>query len=195
MKEVYKYWIYYINPKYVDDITCIIDDSLIYAYTDVKELSDIFEFYHDMSKFAKKKVELDRLEVNLLARDEQRKMLKFRKFTTHDKSGNVKIVDIPVTSDEEKYIDLQVMSSLNNLIYKKSINTFPTNIFTDDFIKLLRRLKIPYIFDYVTSRSNRVSITSDKIIIKENPFINSYIYADEVSIYIDLFRNILNDDI
>ena len=193
MKTNYKYWIFYANEEYIDDLTCLIDkDNLIYAYTDDKQIANIFEIYHDMSKIKKKHVNLTRFEVNQLAKDHQTKIIKMRKFLTKDKDGKKMEINIPVTVMEEKHVDLQIVATLNKLIYQVVKSPCPVKIFREDIIKEFEKIRLFSIINHSKLNEDYINIGNDCILFSDNLKKGSKIFADELSIYIHLFGNILN---
>ncbi len=191
MNNEYKYYIFYINPELLDDITCIInDDTCIYAYTDDKKIADMFSYYHNDNLIRKKQI-LSRKEVNILARDEQNQILSLRTFITSDENGKMIKTKIPVTKQEEKHIDLTVLSTLHNLVYKYGTNSFPVAILQPEFTKLCQQLRIfSFINNYKLGKDN-IQVAGNYIKIKEaNTSIR--LFTDEVSIYADLFKDLLN---
>lgn len=189
----YDYWVFYIDPKYINDLSCIIhDDNCIYAYTDSKEIADLFEEFHDMEKFRRKKIPLTKEEVSNLATDELNQYLKKRKITTKDENGKKTEIEIAVTKQEEKLIDLQVMSILNNIAYKLPKVPFPINALQDNLIKELNKF---YFFEIVNNLV--VQNPSDFMIYGDHIEIypkKSKIFADELSIYVYLFHDLLKEE-
>lgn len=190
-KQRYKYWVYYVNPDIVDDLTCIINEpNFIYAYTDSKELSNLFEKFHDMRKFIKKKLILTRQEVNNLAHDEMNQYLIKRILHSQDKNGKMIDIECAVTKQEEKHLNLQVMTVLNKLVYNVGINTFPAYALKDEVALDLEKFRFFSIINNQVTCRDTLCISNNCILIagdKKGP----KIYADEVSIYIHLFHNIL----
>jgi len=194
MKEIkYTYWIYYIDPRLIDDLTCIINESnYIYAYTDNKEYSEIFENIHDMSKFIKKKLQLTKTEVNILAQEEMLQYLKRRSLITKDSEGNSMQVDMVLTMQEERYLELQTISSINNLIYKVCVNPFPIRIFDNRVIEDLNKIYFDELMNNSIHGKSSPLIGTNFIEILFKG-VKHKIIADEVSIYIHLFHNILKE--
>lgn len=188
----YKYWIYYVNPELLDELACMInEENCIYAYTDDKTIADQFEEIHDMSKFIKKKVHLTKMEVHVLTQDERNQYLKLRQVLTKDESGKPTYITLAITLQEEKLLDLQIMSSLNNLIYRVCIDTFPIGIFKDTIIKDLNKVKYYSVVNNYATGKNILEISNSCLnIIEEEK--ESKIYADEISVYTNLFHQILN---
>lgn len=187
--RTYQYWIYYIKEEYIDDVPLVLNSDLIYAYTDDKKISEEFEMYRDMNKFIKKKLNLTRFEVNLLAKTEQNQILKIRECVTKDKKGNVINTILCMTSQEEKYLDMHVMSCLHNLMYKYINTPIPCNILDDELFKYLSELEF--------FRLSNNSLFDDVVYIKTNSIeiknenTTRVIYADEIGIFINIFRSVL----
>lgn len=130
MNELYKYWFYYIKPEYLHLVNTESDDSLLYAYTDNKELSDIFKSQRDMSKFFVVKREIDRSEVNYLAKYFSREYLIKKEIKTKSKGIGSTIIDY----------NLVITSTEFNLIQSASSKIIILDLWT-------RAWTSPYIFN------------------------------------------------
>lgn len=187
--KTYQYWVYYIKEEYVDEVPLVLNGDLIYAYTDNKDIASEFELYRDMNKFIKRKLELTRLEVNLLAKNEQTQILKIRECTTRDENGKLITTIIAMTAQEEKYLDMHVMTCLHNLMYKYMNIPIPCNIFDEKLFKYLSKIE----FFSLSNNSlfdDLVYIKTDSIEIKNNSM-KKVINTDELGIFIYIFKNIL----
>lgn len=192
MNKLYKYWIFYIKPEYINTIACNISDrSYIYAYTDNKVFAHTFETMHDMTKFIKRKMNLSREDVNILADREMLQYLKESTLLTKNSKGEVCKRMIVLTIQEEKMVGLHTVSTLNNLLYKVSHVKIPTYILQKTFMEQMEKILFFSIVNNIETgevdiNGNYVSNLGKSTSIK--------LYADEMSIYIHLFHDILTGE-
>ena len=127
MCKTYKYWLYYY------------DDEL-YAYTDNKSYAKSFERDRDMNKFIKRKKEITREDVNMLAREEQDKYLLSNKIDIYNKEKMTWFeAEFVMTQMERTTINNIAVQVMNEDLYKYCWNT--PFIFNNKIIKALELLQ------------------------------------------------------
>lgn len=145
-KSTYKYWFFYIKPEYLHLVCTEEKDSLLYAYTDNKEYAKIFKEQRDMTKFFTMKKEIDKDEVNYLAKYFMREYLIKKDVKTKSNGIGSKVIDyeliltkteeniVQCTSSKVLMVDLWSYAWLNPYIFDKEYVKALTNIgFTERF--------------------------------------------------------------
>lgn len=139
-EKKYKYWFFYIKPEYLHLVCTEEDDSLLYAYTDNKEISKLFKTQRDMNKFFIKKREINKDEVNYLAKYFTREYLIKKEIKTKSKGIGSKIInyDLVITKTEDNLLTTSIYKALAVDIWKYSwINPY---IFNDEYVKMLNKI-------------------------------------------------------
>lgn len=134
--QEYKYWFFFIKPEYLD-LVYTEKDSLLYAYTDNKEYSKLFRSQRDMNKFVMIKRNIDRDEVNHLAKNFTREYIIKKEIKTKSKGIGSKIInyDLIITKTEENIIQNNAYKALTVDMWT-SAWTSPY-IFKDKYVKAL----------------------------------------------------------
>lgn len=106
--KTYKYWLFYIKPN-IDfelpwSIRCDRNPHLL-AYTDKKKFKDGFLKIHDKSKLYIEKRELNKDEVNNLAKNYQNEII--RKYNVHVKQDDYSTDQVEIYLTEHQYITAQ----------------------------------------------------------------------------------------
>ena len=178
----YKYWFFYIKPEFIDTVYTE-ENSLLYAYTDDKDYYKAFKDQRDMSKFFILKKEIDREEVNYLAKYFTRQYLIKKEVKTKTDSSKSTIInyDLIIT----KYEDHMIQSTSHRIImfdlWKYAwINPY---IFKNKYLKALDKLGFKNKFDTMNTWK-RSSVDIDRI--------GKNIQADMLAIFINEFGYLLS---
>ena len=136
----YKYWFFYIKPEYLSLVYTEADDSLLYAYTDNKEYAEIFKNQRDMEKFFIKKREIEKDEVNYLAKEFTREYLIKKEVKT--KVGGIGSDIIDYTLILTKTEDYTIQSTAHKVLMADIwistwINPY---IFKEEFVDALNNI-------------------------------------------------------
>ena len=153
----YNYWVIYILPKYIDDITAFSpgENDFIYAYTDSQEILENFVSFHDTNKFKIKKYKITRDECRTLNIEFQNRYLQMVDIVTNN-NGKPKTINISMTIDEKNLLD----STKYNIIWKITglwhnmtfeLKDQTLNIFNKKYKKILKKSKIHNFISYVVS--------------------------------------------
>lgn len=159
-EKTYLYWIYYMKEN---------DKYKIYAYTDQKELSTLFEEFRDMSKFYIKKIKLNREDVNNLAELYQplylmEKELTYRKF---NKVGKIKMA---ITMMENLTLQNHISKiHIDLLLGNVSFNIDP-NLLKPKIRDALTVLGYTELYNYIYEESDKPEYIIDEL----NVFIEYY---------------------
>lgn len=166
INKKYKYWFFYIKPKYIDLVTTENDDSLLYAYTDNKEYAELFESQRNMDKFFTKKRKIDKEEVNFLASQYMREYLIKKDIKTHSKGIGSKIIDYSLILTNTEYHILQSsvtqISSINMWKYTW-LNPY---IFNNEYFQILKEIEFVEKFNTIArwkKSNNESNNTKSKI--------------------------------
>lgn len=149
-EKQYRYWFFYIKPEYKDNVCIEVDDGLLYAYTDNKDLAKKFEETRDMSKFFKVKRKITRDELNYLADVYNKEYMMMKSFETKTENGDVITCDLVLTKMEFFAIDrAYIEMSISKIWTYTWINPF---IFKEKIIDALDNLG--YILGYNMIKGN-----------------------------------------
>lgn len=171
INNTYTYWLYYWI-----DLSNDSQDYTLYAYTDTKELADLFELFRDMSKFKKKKKELTKDEIHYLASNETDKYMKMTTLEIYDKNkkvyGNMKTA---ITMNES----VTLQNCINNINFGLICKYcwIDPNIFEDRIKKSLKILRYDKCYEYIYNDSKGYE--------------SKFIKADELGIFVRYFGKTL----
>ena len=169
----YKYWIFYIKPQYENDSYKELYHG-IYAYTDNEEYAMEFELFHDMAKFIKKELYLNRSEVRTLAIYAKKEYLQPCILTTSIDNSTIKKMTLIITEGEQLILMSTVSNIANNIVIRATVE--PPYIFNKKIYNALNDLK--YIF-----------LHSGMEI--QDSFMGGTLHIDEFAVYIDIFSDML----
>lgn len=148
--KTYKYWIFHLDPKY--RIGSEPGMSTMYAYTDSKELANMFREQRDMEKFIVKKEELSRDQVNTLATDFNSYILEKHDGLCKVAGSDVELMpySLALTRLENMNIDMYInRMKLQNLQEHAWTNPFE---YKDKYVDSLRSLAYVYYYAIVCGR-------------------------------------------
>lgn len=152
----------------------------LYALTNQKELADEFREMHDMSKFIEKtEKDIDEDEYRLYANKNRSRVLSKTKFTTQGESGPTSIY-LTVTDLEENIVTEHYIKSFSDEMFWYNIPINP-NYFGRKYINALMFIYFIDYYDLINMNIEREDIPSP------DPWV------DELSVYISLFKDILNN--
>ena len=175
----YTYWLYYLKECYEDDIPLVLSDSLLYAYTDSKDFSKLFEKTRNMSKFIRVKKELSRKDLNQLAKIENEQYLINRKLSGQIEDGSILNTPMIMTKRESAYVEMKLITTFYNL--GSHLDYIPMSVFTQDTKKLLK------IFQYQEFQK----ITSGDDVFSSGFLRRNFITYNELGVFVDSFHKIL----
>lgn len=181
----YPYTIFIVKEEYVNDVPSVIEyeDEPIYAYSDNKEIAELFESTRNMEIFIKKKKNLSVKEIHELCKIHTKQYLKIRKLTT--KSPNYKKVEVPmaITTSEELVFDAHTLKISYDIWCHT--NLVQPKIFTRPIRELLNKIKYDYIYHTGMSDKNKSDILDD---IDPLDFKHANMSLDELSIFLNIFK-------
>lgn len=112
MKE-YKYWFYYLKDKKTDKY-------YLYAYSNDKTTSDLFEYQRNMSKFHIKVKAISKEDVHYFAENHQCKILEAFPIEVYDRDSNEKFTTLYALTTTEKLNYLHMDANVPIMIYKNA---------------------------------------------------------------------------
>ena len=177
MNKEYTYHIFYINPKYKDDLEWIefINDILdnedidlgIYAYTDNNEIAKMFQSTRNMKRFIHTKQKLSRQEVHDLAEYHPRGYLEKKKLSTILKKGKGEI-ELVLTKRESAYCFNEMEWKRSTMLYKTFLP--PLKIFREDIINDLIKLGYLDILRFQDGKDMKHNFLEDSLSVFMNRF-------------------------
>lgn len=150
-ENTYKYWFFYIKPEYIHLVCTEEKDSLLYAYTDNKEYAKIFKNQRDMDKFFMMKKEIDREEVNYLAKYFMREYLIKKEVKTKTGGIGSKVVNFELIITKTEDIIIQSSSSRVLLVDIWKCAWLNPYIFTEKYLNALTEIGLKDRFDILNS--------------------------------------------
>lgn len=180
-QKKYTHWIFYLKPEYVDEYQCSatsINNPMLFAYTSKKKYAAGFIKIHNPDAFYIKKVELEKDDVNDLARYFQNNIIRSYDITTKD--SNNRIIDLDgVCMTEREYMlsENRCYSEIETLwrcVWKSS------NMFKRKYKEALKILYYDYNFELLK---------------KGETFVTPHMDADIFGSFVMIFYLILRDDI
>ena len=169
----YKYWLYYFRNE-------TIDDYYLYAYTDDKEIHELFESQRDMDKFYVKKTKLSRDEATSLSETHRNNFLTKVKYRT-------------TSCDKERYCELAITLdeklSTVNYVYQQVYVDILTKAIIDPEIFQEKYLNILHKFGYSYAYYGVNSTKYDKELMYEYFFDN--VYPDYLGGFVFLYGKTL----
>lgn len=185
INDTYKYWFFYIKPEYLDLVYTEEEDSLLYAYTDNKEYAKMFKEQRDMNKFFVVKREIDKDEVNYLAKDFMREYLIKKEVKTKSRGIGSKTIkyDLILTSTEEHMINH--ISSKILIVDSMCYAWLNPYIFNNEYLSALAVIGFKEKFDMMNNL--------DSVINRENKM-GTNIQADLLSTFIKEYGFLLASD-
>lgn len=169
----YKYWIFYIKPKYEEDAYKELYHR-IYAYTDEKAYAVEFELLHDMSKFIKKELHLTREDVRTLTQYARNEYLQPFMLTTSIDNSNIEKIRLIITEGEQQILTANVSNMANNTIIRATVE--PPYIFNKKIYKALTTLKYVLLYSGMEIQDS---------------FADGALHIDEFAVYVNIFSNVL----
>lgn len=162
-KDKYKYWFFYIKPEYLHLVCTEADNSLLYAYTDNKEYFEIFKSQRDMNKFFMMKKDINREEVNHLAKNFSREYLLKKEIKTKLKGIGSEIIyyNLIMTKTEENMIQSISSKALLIDIWKcAQVNPY---IFEDNYMEMLDVIGFKQKFDLMNNYDTKKNKDTDNL--------------------------------
>lgn len=111
MKE-YKYWFYYLKDKD--------NNYYLYAYSNDKTTSELFEYQRNMNKFHTKIKKISKDEVHYLAENHQCKILETFPIEIYDRDNNEKFTTLYALTTTEKLEYMHMDANISIKIYKNA---------------------------------------------------------------------------
>lgn len=175
----YNYWVIYILPDYINDVSAFkpYENDYVYAFTDSEDILNNFISFHNMSKFVVKKYKFDRNECRTLNTKYQNRYLRLIEITT-GKNGKVEYIKLAMSIEEKNLLDNTKYSFMWKISNIWDVMTFelrnPTlNIFNKKYKKILKKFKF---HEFIVHNKHPKNI--DKAF-------------NEFAIYYSLFNNLL----
>jgi hypothetical protein len=155
MNEIlYKYWFFYIKPEYLHLVCTEEDDSLLYAYTDNKEIAKLFKQQRDIDKFFVVKREIEKDEVNHLAKYFMREYLLKKSLKTKINNIGSDIIEYEVALTTTEDIMIKTTASKLIMIDIWTYSWIDPNLFTVEYQKALEGIGITSRYNILTSWKN-----------------------------------------
>lgn len=181
----YKYWFFYIKPKYLDEVYIEEPESLLYAYTDNYMYFKKFKKERNMKKFIYEERLIDREEINKLSIYFSREVLLEEEYDTYDGNANLNTIKYKLVITKYEYSN--IVSITNQIFMNKLWNCTWINpfIFKDEYIIMLYSLGFGQGYEMING--DNYDITVEKLY--------KMIKPDMLSVFIYHYKHLLSKDL